>query len=106
MVYYLSEKREYMDKDTLKLLADKLMFTMNEDEYDTLKEEFNIILKQMDLIGNIPNIEKVEPLTYPFPIDSATLREDKVTEELPLEDVLSNSKSVQYNQIKLPKVVE
>ena len=95
-----------MDKDTLKILAEKLMFTMNEEEYETLLKEFDIILKQMDLIGNIPGIEKVEPMTYPFPLDNVALREDKVEEELPLEDVLSNGKSIQYNQIKLPKVVE
>ena len=95
-----------MDKDKLKVLANNLMFTMNEDEYDTLQKEFDIILKQMDLIGEIPNIENVEPMIYPFPIDGVALREDNVTEELPLEDVLSNSKNIQYNQIKLPKVVE
>ncbi len=95
-----------MDKDKLKLLAEKLMFTMNEDEYDTLLKEFDIILKQMDLIGRIPNISEVEPMTYPFPLEDVSLREDVVLEELPLEDVLSNGKSIQYNQIKLPKVVE
>ena len=34
-----------MDKETLKMLANKLMFTMNESEYDTLNEEFETILK-------------------------------------------------------------
>ena len=52
-----------MDKDTLKMLANKLMFTMDEREYDTLLDEFDTILKQMDLIGNIPNIESVSPMT-------------------------------------------
>lgn len=95
-----------MDKDRLKVLVENLMFTMNEEEYETLSKEFDIILKQMDLIGQIPDIEKVEPMTYPFPIDGVNLRDDNVLEELPLEDVLSNGKSIQYNQIKLPKVVE
>ena len=35
-----------MDKDTLKMLANKLMFTMDEREYDTLLDEFDTILKQ------------------------------------------------------------
>ena len=30
-----------MDKETLKMLANKLMFTMEESEYDTLLEEFD-----------------------------------------------------------------
>ena len=53
-----------MDKESLVVLANKLMFTMDESEYDTLLEE------------------------------------------LPLEDILLNSGSTLYNQVKLPKVVE
>ncbi|MBQ9854326.1 MAG: Asp-tRNA(Asn)/Glu-tRNA(Gln) amidotransferase subunit GatC [Bacilli bacterium] len=95
-----------MTKERLKLLAEKLMFTMNEEEYDTLLKEFDIILKQMELIEKIENIENVEPMTFPFPIEGVNLREDIVEEELPIEDILSNSENVKYNQIKLPKVVE
>ena len=95
-----------MDKESLVVLANKLMFTMDETEYDTLLEEFDIILKQMDLIGNIPDIENVEPLIYPIEKTFASLREDIVLEELPLEDILLNSGSTLYNQVKLPKVVE
>jgi len=95
-----------MDKETLKMLANKLMFTMDEKEYDTLSEEFDIILKQMDLIGNIKGIEKIEPMVYPFPLSNVNLREDEVDEELEIEDILKNSGSTLYNQVKLPKVVE
>ena len=45
-----------IEKEKLKKYAKLLMFDMNEDEYTTLQEEFDIILKQMDLIANIPNI--------------------------------------------------
>lgn len=95
-----------MNKEELKSLASKLMFTMDESEYDTLLDEFDIILKQMDLIGKIDNIDKVEPLIYPFPLDNVKMREDKVIDELPIEDILKNSGSNLYNQVKLPKVVE
>lgn len=95
-----------MDKETLKMLANKLMFTMNEDEYDTLNEEFETILKQMDLIGNIKDIDKVEPMVYPFEKSSVKLREDIVAEELEIDEILQNSQEKLYNQVKLPKVVE
>ena len=95
-----------MSKDILKMLANKMMFTMNEDEYDTLLEEFNIILKQMDLIGNIPNIEKIEPMTFPFPLENVSFREDCVVDELGIDDILLNSEDNLYNQVRLPKVVE
>ena len=95
-----------MDKETLKLLAKKLMFTMDESEYDTLAYEFDIILKQMDLIGRIKDISKVEPLIYPFKLDEVVMRDDTVVDELPIEDILKNSGDTLYNQVKVPKVVE
>ena len=95
-----------MDKDTLKMLANKLMFTMEESEYDTLLEEFDTMIKQMDLIGEIKGIENVEPMCYPFPLEDVCLREDEVVDVLDIEDILQNSGSTLYNQVKLPKVVE
>lgn len=95
-----------MDKKTLETLARKLMFTMDESEYETLSDEFKIILKQMDLIGKIEGINEVEPLIYPFPLDNVRMREDKVVDELPIEDILKNSGDTLYNQVKVPKVVE
>lgn len=95
-----------MDKKTLEVLASKLMFTMNEEEYDTLSDEFKVILKQMDLIGKIDGINEVEPLIYPFPLDNVTMREDKVVDEMNIDDILANSGDTLYNQVKVPKVVE
>ena len=95
-----------MDKDSLKVLASKLMFTMDESEYDTLSQEFLIILKQMDLIGKIDGIDKVEPLIYPFKLDNTEMREDEVIDELPIDDILKNSGNTKYNQVLVPKVVE
>ena len=39
-----------IEKEKLKDYAHKLMFDMNDEEYKTLQEEFETILKQMDLI--------------------------------------------------------
>ena len=95
-----------MDKERLKMLANKLMFTMDDREYDTLLDEFDIILKQMDLIGKIDGIENIEPMCYPFMLDDVMLREDEVIDELEIDEILLNSGSNLYNQVKLPKVVE
>ena len=91
-----------MDKKELELLASKLMFTMDEAEYETLSNEFEVILKQMDLIGKIKDIDKVEPLVYPFKLDNVKMRKDEVVDELELEDILANSGSNLYNLVKLP----
>ena len=95
-----------MDKKELEQLAKKLMFTMNESEYDTLSDEFETILKQMDLIGKIEGIDEAQPLIYPFPIENVCMREDKVVDELAIDDILANSGDNLYNQVKVPKVVE
>ena len=95
-----------MDKETLKMLANKLMFTMEDSEYDTLLDEFDTMIKQMDLIGKIDGIENIEPMCYPFPLNDVCLREDEVNDELEIDDILVNSGSNLYNQVKLPKVVE
>ena len=95
-----------MDKEELRKLANKLMFTMDESEYDTLSFEFDVILKQMELIGKIENISDVEPLIYPVLPDNVTMREDKVVDELDIDEILTNCGDTLYNQVKLPKVVE
>lgn len=98
--------RESMNKEQLKMLANKLMFTMPDEEYETLLIEFETMIKQMDLICNIKGIEQVDPMSYPFPLDGVCLREDIVQDELEIDDILVNSGSTLYNQVKLPKVVE
>lgn len=93
-------------KEKLKDYASKLMFDMKEEEYETLQNEFEVILKQMDLIDKIKDIDKVKPMTFPFVTYEVELREDKVMESLETSDILKNAKLVSNNQVKVPKVVE
>lgn len=93
-------------KEKLKDYAAKLMFDMKDEEYETLLKEFEIILKQMDLIGKIDNISSVDPMTFPFVTYEAKLREDKEQESLSVDEVLKNAKHTLNDQVKVPKVVE
>lgn len=92
-------------KDNLKDYAAKLMFDMDDDGYTRTLKEFEIIEKHMELIGKIDNIKNVEPMTFPYVIYHASLREDEVKDSLTNEEVLANSKETKANQIKVPKVV-
>lgn len=94
-----------INKDVLKDAASRLMFDMSEEQYDTLEKEFDIMIKQMKLIGEIPGVDDVEPMTFPFDVTTDYLREDVATETLTKEEVLANAKDVVEGQIKLPKVV-
>lgn len=94
-----------INKDVLKDAASRLMFDMSDEQYDTLEKEFDIMIKQMKLIGEIPGVDDVEPMTFPFDVATDYLREDEVEETLSKEEVLKNAKDVVDGQIKLPKVV-
>ena len=93
-------------KDKLKEYAAKLMFDMDEAEYETLEKEFEVILKQMDFIGEMEGIDKVEPMTFPYQIDHAKFRKDEIQDTLETEEALKNAASVDRNQVRVPKVVE
>ncbi|MDO4995579.1 MAG: Asp-tRNA(Asn)/Glu-tRNA(Gln) amidotransferase subunit GatC [Bacilli bacterium] len=95
-----------IEKDKLKKYARLLMFEMDEEEYTTLQDEFDVILKQMDLIGQIEGIDKVSPMTFPFKNTDVTLREDEVGDYLTVGEVLENSKHIVDDQVKVPRVVE
>ena len=92
-------------KEDLKKYAGLLMFDMKEEEYDTLLKEFAITEKHMALIGEIDGIEDVEPMTFPYVIYHASLREDISKPCLTTEEVLKNTKDKKADQVKVPKVV-
>ena len=97
-----------MNREKLDDLAKKLMFEMNDEEYATLEKEFDVTLKQMDFIGNIKNIETIEPMFYPFDLslDDSYLREDNYENQMDFNDIRVNAKDYEGNKIKVPKVVE
>lgn len=97
-----------IDKNKLDDLAKRLMFKMEDDEYETLAKEFDITLRQMEFISNINEIENVEPMFYPFDLelDDSYLREDIFNNEIDFNSVLTNVKEYEGSKVKVPKVVE
>ena len=95
-----------INKEVLKIAANKLMFEMSEIQYDTLLKEFDVFARQIELIDNIPNVNDAKPMTFPFDNFATYMREDIATEPLKKEDVLKNSSDVFEGQIRLPKVVK
>lgn len=97
-----------LTKEKLEVLANRLMFEMKEEEYNTLLDEFDIILKQMDYIDKIEDIDSVSPMTFPFDLnlDDSYLREDEFSNEIDFSDMKVNIKEYEVNKVKVPKVVE
>ena len=92
-------------KEKLKDYAAKLMFDMEDVGYERTLKEFETIEKHMALIGEIKGIEKVEPMTFPYVIYHASLREDEYKKTLTNEEVLCNAAETKADQVKVPKVV-
>ena len=92
--------------NVLKDAAKRLLFDMSENEYETLLNEFDIVTKQMDIIGSNKTIDSYEPMAFPFECSTSFLREDVPEEPLSREEALKNSKRKVGGQIKLPKVVQ
>jgi aspartyl/glutamyl-tRNA(Asn/Gln) amidotransferase C subunit len=81
------------------------MLDMTEEQYALLENEFAILLRQMDLIGNIVGIDEVAPMTFPFDVATDQMREDIPSTPTSQTDILSNVGFVEDHQIKVPKVV-
>ncbi len=97
-----------VNKEVLKAAASKLLFDMKDEEYDTLLEEFHIIIAQLKLMDDIKDLASNPPLSFPYVDESfSLLREDEPNEAdlLNKEEVLNNVKDSKEGQIKLPKVV-
>lgn len=92
-------------KEVLVDAANRLLFTMSDEQFATLEQEFGILIKQMGKMEAIDGLDEYPPMTFPFPCETDFLREDVALEPLPRETALSNAGSVQDDQIKLPKVV-
>lgn len=95
-----------VNKDILKEAAHKLLFEMNDDEYETLLKEFAVISQQMELISQIEGVDDVEPMTFPYPVFTNVMREDIVEGSFDRNDTLRNTHEVVDGMIKLPKVVK
>lgn len=93
-------------KEVLKTTANKLMFDMSDEQYDNLVAEFDILIKQMNLIGEIEGVDSAEPMTFPFDVTNDCLREDVPTPGTNRDELFKNSKDVVDGQIRIPKVVK
>lgn len=86
--------------------ADKLLIGLTNEEVDMVLKEFDIIDKNINLINEIPDIEKVDMMTHALDDFIYVLREDEVEESVSIDELLSNCDSTLNREIKVPKVVE
>lgn len=96
---------ETMNKDYFKKLANQIMFDLSDNEISELQEEFEILLRQIDLLERI-DTEGVEEMVYPFEQETSFMRDDEVDHALSQEEALSNVMTVKMGHVQIPKVVK
>ena len=92
-------------KEVVDDLANKLLIGLTEEENQMVLDEFEVIDKTINIINEIQDIEKVEPMTHALDDFEFELRDDVVEESVPIEDLLSNCDVHSAREIEVPKVV-
>jgi aspartyl/glutamyl-tRNA(Asn/Gln) amidotransferase C subunit len=85
--------------------AEKLLIGLTPEENKMVLDEFEVIDKNIDIINEIPGIEKVEPMSWCLDRTVDDLREDVIIESIPIEDLLSNCDECTDREVEVPKVV-
>ena len=86
--------------------ADKLLIGLTKEENKMVLDEFEIIDSNIDIINEIPNIEKVEPMTHCLDNFEYELREDVKEESVPIEELLQNCDLYTDREVEVPKVAD
>ena len=93
-------------KEMVDEYADKLLIGLTDEENKMVLEEFEVIDKNIDIINEIPDIEKVDPMTHTLDNFEYELREDEPEESIPIEDLLKNcDDSTSDGEVVVPRMV-
>ena len=94
-----------MEQIDFKALAHQLMFDLSDAEVRDIENEFNTLLKQMDLMNAI-DTDGVEPQVYCFDDETTFIREDQVSNVFTQQQALANAPKVRDGHFVVPKVVK
>ena len=95
-----------IDENTLKPIADKLMFDIEDNQLSFYLSQINLFLDQFALLSEIPNIDEATPMDFPFDIETTYLRDDIVSQNANKEDILKNAKDIKDGVIIIPRVIK
>ena len=82
------------------------MFDLTDEQYERLEKEFEVLIKHMNIIGEIEGVDDAEPMSFPFDVTNSYLREDVAERPLDRKEALKNAQDVVDGQISVPKVVK
>lgn len=94
-----------ISKEDVKRMAELSKLKLSEEELEDFTEEISRIIEFVDHELKEVDTEGVVP-TYNASLKNQPLREDKVRESLPKEEVLKNAPSEEYGYFKLPSIMD
>ncbi|PQP77962.1 Asp-tRNA(Asn)/Glu-tRNA(Gln) amidotransferase GatCAB subunit C [Spiroplasma sp. ChiS] len=92
-------------KEMLQMLAHDIMLDLQDEELTNLSQEFDVILKQMDLVQKI-NTTNVHSMHFPFDLTVDYLREDDEIDVAPQAEILAAAPKKIDDYIVINKVVK
>lgn len=92
------------DAAYFKQLANQIRFDLSDEEALDIAREFEVLIKQMDLLDKI-DTDQVKPMVYPFEEPTSFMREDVVDEVLTQEEALMNAPQAKNGFFVTKKVV-
>ena len=92
-------------KEMVDEYANKLLIGLTAEENQMVLDEFSVIDESINVINNIKDIDKVEPMTHCLDDFTYELREDEVIESVDIGDLLSNCDVHTEREVEIPKVV-
>ena len=93
-------------EEKVEKLANLLMIGLTPEEKKMVFEEFAVIDKNINKINEIPDIEKVEPMTHALDDFVFELRSDVAEESVSIDELLQNCEDKTEREVVVPKVVE
>lgn len=106
MKHDILQARINMNKTEIKKLAEDILITLTPEEETAFVAEFAYFKKLASLLEKLPNVDKVEPLMFPFEVKQTYLREDVVEPTPGAKQILKNSKNAKDGFVIVPKVVK
>lgn len=92
-------------KELVDSYADKLLIGLTSEENKMVLDEFEQIDKDIDIINRIPNIEKIEPMSWCLDNSEVMINDDEIEESPKIDDLLKNADDVMGREVQVIKVV-
>lgn len=94
-----------LNKQMVNMLAKECMFELSEQESDNIVAEFDVLIKQLDLLNKI-DTSHVDIMVYPFEVPVSFMREDTGHHVLSQDEALKNAPKQKDGFVVIPKVVK